>query len=335
LPYDAMQFPADWQSHSCCYLAWAVHHEWGQYVNEVKKELRNVIATIAAFEPVRLLTPAGSVDEAKQQVFGLSVDVIEAPVDDVWMRDIAPTFGRRGNELIAVDWNFNSWGSTSQRRPRSGDRLATKAAMIFKATRIQMPFTAEGGAFITDGKGTVIVTKSCLLNNNRNGSVTTEQIESYLSVLGVKKVIWLNGDPHEPITSGHVDGYVMFGESGDVLVEDVSGIGKAADQRRRQDIEILRSSTDASGNQLKIIVVAPPREDFWAYRDSLFAPSYLNAYVANGAIIAGKFGDPERDKLAQLALHSAFPSRDFRMLEINHIAAGGGGVRCLTQPVPA
>jgi len=54
--------------------------------------------------------------------------VIEAPVDDIWMRDIAPTFALRGNgrdqEIIAIDWNFNGWGGTMERPPRAGDRLA-------------------------------------------------------------------------------------------------------------------------------------------------------------------------------------------------------------------
>jgi agmatine deiminase len=69
-------------------------------------------------------------------------------------------------------------------------------------------------------------------------------------------------------------------------------------------------------------------------KHTLFAPAYLNANVANGAVITGRFGDLERDSLAQLALRHAFPGREVRMIDINHIAAGGGGVRSLTQPIP-
>lgn len=81
-------------------------------------------------------------------------------------------------------------------------------------------------------------------------------------------------------------------------------------------------------------VVAPPRLHAVSNRNELFAPAYLNAYVANGAVIAAKFGDKARDATARLALQSAFPSREVRMININHIAAGGGGIRCLTQPMP-
>jgi agmatine deiminase len=240
----------------------------------------------------------------------------------------------RKGDIVSIDWNFNSWGATWERPARSGDKLATEAAAIFGGVRVSAPFVAEGGAFVTDGKGTIITTRSCLLNRNRNPNVTASQIEQGLAEFGGRHVIWLDGNPEEPITSGHVDGYVMFGESGQVLIEDISGIDRVADNLRMRDIETLRSSIDADGKPLSVRIVAPPRPKFWNSKSELFSPAYLNAYVANGAVIAGRFGDPERDELARLALRHAFPSREVRMIDINHIAAGGGGIRCLTQPVP-
>jgi agmatine deiminase len=323
---------ADWQVHSCCFLAWAVHPEWGKNAQNVKRELRDVITTIAEYELVRLLVSPGQIDEASQQAFGQNVEIVAAPVDDIWMRDIAPTLGRRGDEIVAIDWNFNGWGSTRSRKARPGDKLAKKFA--FGDAKVNAPFVAEGGAFVTDGKGTIITTRSCLLNGNRNKGATAIDIEAGLRSLGVGQVIWLEGDETEPITSGHVDGYVMFAETGEVLVEGESGVDQVADAARARDIETLRSSTDADGNALNVRLVAPPRSRFWFGKSALFAPAYLNAYVANGAVITAKFGDDARDELARSALETAFPGRQVRMIDINHIAAGGGGVRCLTQPVP-
>jgi agmatine deiminase len=316
-------------------MAWAFHREWGRGAKDVKRELCTVVATIAEFEPVRLLTPTAQLDEVKRQSFGPNVEIIQAPVSDIWMRDIAPTFALRGKDIVPIDWNFNSWGATWERPARSGDKLATEAAAIFGGVRVSPPFVAEGGAFVTDGKGTIITTRSCLLNRNRNPNVTASQIEQGLAEFGGRHVIWLEGNPKEPITSGHVDGYAMFGESGEVLVEDISGVDRVADDIRMRDIDTLRSSIDAEGQPLSVRIVAPPRPEFWASKSTLYAPAYLNAYVANGAVITGRFGDPERDSLAQLALQRAFPGRDVRMIDINRIAAGGGGVRCLTQPVPS
>lgn len=65
-----------------------------------------------------------------------------------------------------------------------------------------------------------------------------------------------------------------------------------------------------------------------------FAPAYLNAYVANDAVVGARFGDLQRDAAARSALAKAFPGREIVMLKIDQIADGGGGIHCLTQPMP-
>jgi agmatine deiminase len=70
------RLPADSEFHSLCYLAWAVDREWKRDVNDVKRELGGLIATISEYEPVRLLTPPDQVDDAKRQSFGPNVEII-------------------------------------------------------------------------------------------------------------------------------------------------------------------------------------------------------------------------------------------------------------------
>lgn len=334
-----IKIPAEWEPHAFCFMAWAVHREWGAHVDNVKRELREVISTVAEYEPIRLLVPPDLIDEAQHQNFGSNVELVPAPVDDIWMRDILPTFALRDGAPVAIDWNFNSWGSTSLRPPRSGDRFGGVIASTFGLPTVRAPFVAEGGAFVTDGDGTIVTTKSCLLNPNRNPAIgrKTEacmaRIERGLSSVGGGNIVWLEGDSNEPITSGHADGYVLFAESRTVLVEGI-GAGRQPNHNRAADIYILSAMTDIRRCPLKVVKVLPPRQTFWRFSGSLFAPCYLNAHVANGAVITGKFGDPERDEAARRALQSVFPGREIRMLRIDHIANSGGGVRCLTQPMP-
>jgi agmatine deiminase len=317
-------------------MAWAVHREWGASTDAVKRELREIIVTVAQYEPVRLLTPPDQISEAKAQAFGDNVEIISAPVDDVWMRDIAPSFAWRGDQVVAIDWNFNGWGSTPERPTRPGDRLAGLIARDLGIPYVHATFIAEGGSFLTDGEGTIITSKSCLLNPNRNpssGRSVTQQlaeIEREFSYLGGRKIIWLEGNSDEPVTSGHVDAFVMFTAPGAILVDEWdSELNHAA------DIKALLGTRDAQNRLLSITAVLPPRQKYWRFSSISFAPCYLNAYIANGAVITGKFGDPERDEAAYDTLVESFPGRDIRMLPIDHIARGGGGVHCLTQPFPA
>ena len=46
----------------------------------------------------------------------------------------------------------------------------------------------EGGSILTDGQGTLLTTEQCLLNPNRNPSLSREQIEALLREhLGVER----------------------------------------------------------------------------------------------------------------------------------------------------
>lgn len=333
-----IKIPAEWEPHAFCFMAWAVHREWGADVDNVKRELREVISTVAEYEPVRLLVPPDLIDEAQNQNFCSNVEIVPAPVDDIWMRDILPTFALRDRAPIAIDWNFNSWGST--RRPRPGDRLAGLTRSVWEVASIHAPFIAEGGAFLTDGEGTIITTKSCLLNPNRNpgfGRSIAErmrEIEVGLFGLGARTVIWLEGDADEPITSGHADGYVLFANPGKLIVEEMEP-DFASEQTRAADVSTLRNAIDAADRPIDVTAILPPRRRYLRFSGGSFAPCYLNAYVADGAVITGKFGDPERDAAACKVLEQSFPGREIQMLSIDHIVAGGGGVHCLTQPVPA
>jgi agmatine deiminase len=336
---EAIRLPAEWEPHAYCWMAWAVHGEWRTHADEVKRELREVIATVAEYEPVRLLTPPDQIIDAKRQLFGGNVEIVPAPVDDIWMRDIAPTVAFHGDDVVAVDWNFNGWGGATGRRSRPGDRLAGFISANMALPVVHAPFIAEGGALVTDGEGTFVTTKSCLLNENRNPafgrspSERMDEIEGGLTQLGGRKTIWLEGDATEPVTSGHVDAYVLFARSGSILVEGVEPVGMPI-PNRVADIGALRAAEDARGRELEITTILPPRQSYCRFSGGSFAPCYLNAYVANGAVMTAKFGDPERDEEARKALVCAFPGRAIRMLDINHIAAGGGGIHCLTQPVP-
>jgi agmatine deiminase len=329
-----IRIPADWEPHVCCWMAWAVHKEWENWIGTIKDELATIIETIARFEPIKLLTPRSELAEAQSRFSGGNIEIVEAPVDDIWMRDIAPTFALQNSEAVVIDWNFNGWGNSRERPSRPGDRLAQSKA--FGVSRITSSIVAEGGAFITDGEGTLIATRSCLLNTNRNSAhkgVAQERIiEREFARFGIVRTIWLEGEPDEPITNGHVDGFAMFTAPGHLLIE-TAGTGPEQRCSRERDIALLRRSLDAAGRKLKVDRVFGPRQRYWRFRGPLWSPCYLNAYIANGAVITACFGDRERDEIAKEALAQVFPDREIIMLRIDHIANGGGGIRCLTQPM--
>lgn len=136
------------------------------------------------------------------------------------------------------------------------------------------------------------------------------------------------------ITDGHTDFYARFAKPGTVVAgydPDPQSFDHAV---TLQHLDILRAATDAEGHALEVVVIEGPstiREDF-ATND--FAAGYINFYVCNGAVIAPEFGDAKADAAAKETLQTLFPEREIVQLNIDGIAAGGGGIHCTTQQEP-
>ena len=186
-----------------------------------RKEVTSIANAISEFEPVWLYATSSEAAEARSMV-NENVTVKEAEVDNLWIRDLGPVF-LRGNGSsktnAAVDFNFNYWGSKS--RPTIDPTFARRIlGDDFKeVTRHQAGIISEGGALEVDGEGTLLVTDSSIINDNRNPGKSKETIEAELKrILGVQKVIWLKGVKGLESTDWHVDAFARFIAPGHVLL---------------------------------------------------------------------------------------------------------------------
>jgi len=103
----------------------------------------------------------------------------------------------------------------------------------------------------------------------------------------------------------------------------------------QKHLEILREATDAQGRKLEVVVIEGPATVRKEFESDDFAAGYINFYVCNGAVIAPEFGDATADRVAKDKLQVLFPEREIVQLNIDGIAAGGGGIHCTTQQEPA
>lgn len=294
--------------------------------DDAERELESVIRAIAEDEPVTLLTPPNQVGEATCRRFGPDVEIVPAPVDDIWMRDIAPVFAKRGSETIAIDLNFNTWDGS--RRPRPGDRLAR--IFDFGVPVIGTTFVGEGGALLTNGRGLAIATRSCLLS--RNPHLDETALTKELTQLGIHTVVWLDGDRSEPITTGHPDGFLALLPDGGVVVETI--VAGRGSRWRAGDVAMLQRAVSAGCLGRVVKFDARPIRPHPEIDGSLFAATYLNLFITRKTVLTASLGDSAQDLGAAQQLGKLFPDRSIRMLGIDTILGGGGGIRCLTQTIP-
>lgn len=202
--------------------------------------------------------------------------------------------------------------------------------------------------------GTCLTTEECLLNKNRNPHLTKEQIEDQLKAyLGVMKIIWLpRGLYGDDDTNGHIDNMCCFVKPGVVLLSWTDDETDPQYERAVEAVSVLSKTTDAKGRKLEIIKLHVPGPLYMTEKEAagLFqeeceakprlagtrlAASYVNFYIANGAIIAPQFGDQKWDDEAVRVLSKAFPNHEVVRIEgAREIVLAGGNIHCITQQQP-
>ncbi|MFF3623538.1 agmatine deiminase family protein [Streptomyces sp. NPDC002467] len=334
-PTGPRHLGAEWESHTRTFMSWpALASVWEQDLPYVREDIARVARAIAQYEYVVMMARPDQ-QAAAQKACGSGVEVIPMEVDDLWARDTVPVFIEDGGKLAGVDFNFNGWGNKQEHT--NDAQVGRKLLEKYKIPRIQAPLVAEGGSFETDGEGTLLITESSIVNDNRNPGKSRDQIEAELKqTLGVQKVIWLAGVRGEDITDAHVDSLVRFAAPGVVLLDKAfpgsppDSWSRSSDQAR----SVLSKAADARGRRLRIVDLPQPDLDKITGHGDDFVSTYANFYVANGSVFMPRFGDAKADDRARGILQEHFPKRDIVPVKIDTIASGGGGIHCSTHEQP-
>ncbi|BAN47097.1 agmatine/peptidylarginine deiminase [Metapseudomonas resinovorans] len=310
---------------------------WQGWEGAVNNCIALLAKTIAKYQPVTVLCRASQLSQAKSKCGTTNIEFLTMPLDDVWVRDYGGCFVVDGaGGLGLVDFNFNGWGG--KQTSANDTAVADPLSYEMEAAYIRSALVGEGGGIEVDGHGTAIMTESCWVNSNRNPGLSKAQIEAELKAnLGLRKIIWLPGIKDKDITDAHVDFYARFVQPG-VVIANLDNDPKSYDYAvTRKHLEILKSATDADGRKLVVHTLPPPltkRNNQYTQGNPDFAPGYINYLPINGAVIAPQFGDAAADKYCKDLLTRLYPGRVVEQVNIDPIAAGGGGIHCVTKNLP-
>jgi agmatine deiminase len=347
--------PAEFERHAGCWMLWPERQDTHRLgAKPAQKAYAEVATAICQFEPVTMCVSPAQYGFARHRLPS-QIRVVELTSNDSWMRDVGPTFVNNGETVRAVDWGFNAWGGLigGLYFPWDQDELvAQKVAEIERVDRYKAPLILEGGSIAVDGEGTVITTKQCLLNPNRNPELSQSEIETHLqNYLNVEKVIWLERGCLFDETDGHVDDLCCFVRPGVVALSWTDDKSDPQYEVSQEAYDFLMSATDAHGRRLEVHKIHHPNPVCFTAEESSgievvegafprtegmrMAASYVNFYIANGGVVVPQFNDPH-DLSALQAIRELFPQR--KVVGISNgreILLGGGNVHCITQQQPS
>jgi agmatine deiminase len=330
--------PAEWDRHSACWLAWPSHgHLWRENLAPAQAEWAALCRAIAeeGGEALDILVQDAAAEAeagaALAPVIG-QVRFHQVPVGDIWLRDTAPIFVKNAaGALQAACFGFNGWGR--KYLLPDDDRVAGRVAALSGVPRTDHAWILEGGSVDVDGEGTILTTRQCLLNPNRNPGLDQAEIEAALGDgLGAEKVLWLDEGLLNDHTDGHIDTLARFVAPGVVVcmeARDPADPNAATLDRLAAD---LAGFTDAKGRKLQVVRIPSPG----VVRDEdgeLMPASFVNFYIGNRSVVVPTYGTAY-DEEAVAALAPLFPNHRVIGRSARAILSGGGAFHCITQQQP-
>jgi agmatine deiminase len=326
--------PAEWSPHRALWLGFPSHGElWQDDLEPARAEVAALARALAdpGGEKVKLMVCGEAAMAAARAMLGEAeaIDIVAGAFGDIWLRDTGPIFLGPGE---AAAFAFNGWGG---KYILAGDEtVADQIARAQGARVTRHPFVLEGGALDHDGEGTLLTTRACLLNPNRNRGWKQADAEGALTAaLGARKVLWLGDGLMGDHTDGHVDNLARFVAPGVVCCSLAFGADDPNAQAYDAAAAALAGFTDAEGRRLKVVRIPSPGRVIDAEHRSL-AASHMNFIIANRAVIAPIYNE-RAGAMAVEALEMLFPDRAVIGLPARALLTGGGAFHCISQQAPA
>ena len=322
--------PAEWAPHKAIWTAWPfAPEEWGDALAQARVDIAAMVRVLheAGDERVCVLVNGAEAMATARAALGETATLVPAGYGDVWLRDTGPIFTGDGR---AVLFRFNGWGG---KYVMPGDELVGGlVASQAGADIIRQPFVLEGGGIEMDGEGTLLTTRQCLLNPNRNAGWDAEKAElALIGALGVEKVLWLEEGLANDHTDGHIDNLARFVAPGRVVVQAASGDDDPNADVLEEIALTLAAMKDARGRKLDVVRISSPG---LVLNDAGVAmpASHMNFLIANSAVVVPTYN--ALGEAAVEALAPLFPGRQVIGVPSMGLLAGGGSFHCITQQEP-
>ncbi len=335
-------FPAEFAPQESMWLSWPHKEEsWPGKIEKIFAPYSQFIKEVAKGQKVNI-----NVADEAMKAFALAhlekagADLSKIffhffPTNDAWCRDHGPAFlinPKAVQKKAIVKWNYNAWGDKYP--PYDLDnQIPIRIAEELNLPCFKPGIVMEGGSVEFNGKGTLLTSTACLLNENRNPHLNQAQIEKYLcDYYGVKHILWVGDGIIGDDTDGHIDDITRFVNEDTVVTVVEENKADENHEILAENLEMLKKMRLENGKQLNIVELPMPSPVIW--EDQRLPASYANFYIGNEVVVVPTFRD-KNDQKALDILTDCFPERQVIGIDSTDIIWGLGSFHCLSQQEPA
>lgn len=323
---SSLLLPAEWSRQKAIWIGWPGDlKEWPAGLTGPRREISGLVHALLPHIEIHLVAGTPEAFETAKAACPAPVSVHELPMGDIWLRDTGPVFVVSGQTLSGLAFGFNGWGG---RYILPGDTQTAEAILqVTGSPGRRHDFILEGGAIDHNGAGTLLTTRQCLLNANRNKNWNESKAEAALKeTFGATSVIWLEEGLVGDHTDGHIDNIARFIGETRILCQRPFG-----DDDPNRDI-LLQIEADLRATGLDIVTIPSPGRILDAQGEPLPA-SHMNFIFANDLVVVPVYNEAAGQR-AVLEFAALLPEHKVIGLPSRHILCGGGSFHCISQQMP-
>ncbi len=342
-PTHSACLPAEWHPQWGVQLTWP--HEdtdWSPFLDEVTDCYLRMGQEIARRGHLLVVTPhpervrallASRLSQEEMQ----RVTLCQMPTNDTWARDHGfITLLDVNGQARLLDFQFNGWG---KKFPAELDNHICRTLMAQHALagtyESHLDFVLEGGSIESDGEGTLLTTRQCLMAPHRNQPLTQEQIEKRLKEsLHVQRVLWLNhGTLAGDDTDGHIDTLARICPHDTIAYVQCTDPDDDHYEELHLMEEELKGFLTMRGEPYRLLPL-PMAEPAFDEEGNRLPATYANFLFANGAILLPTYGTPQTDQEAINRMRQAFPDYEIVGIDCRTLIIQHGSLHCCTMQIP-
>lgn len=334
--------PDESSVHEGTWLQWPHEYQYGKtYRNALDTTWIAMTAALIGSENIHIIA-YDSIEKNRIEALLIAATIPLSTIDfkiyktdDVWVRDNGPIYARdNDNNIVVEDWGFNGWGNKAAYF--NCNSVPQKIAADQGRTLINLNtlMTLEGGAFEIDGRGTLLATKSAILNKNRNKDLTLAELEANLKkYLGVTHFVWLDGAAGLEITDQHIDGFARFASPSTIVTMNEADLLNY--DVKQKDITTLYDAKNSQQQAYSFIKLPLTKNNLvtTSGENLGYKGSYVNYYITNTKVLVPVYNDLN-DALAIAIVQQIYPTKMIIGIDVRNLYANGGMVHCVTQQQP-
>lgn len=340
-------FPAEWEPHAATWIGWPHQkNDWPGKFSPIPFVYGEIARFISRAEIVRIIVEDKKHQQKAQKILNdvkadlNNIEFIPIKTDRGWLRDSGPFFIKNdeSGRLQCVHFKFNAWAKYDNYK--KDEKIPKFISEKFNLNRIVAEHNGkhivlEGGSVDTNGKGTLLTTEECLMDDKvqvRNPGFTKKDYElAFEKYLGISNVIWLGKGIAGDDTHGHIDDLCRFINEDTVVLVQEKNPADANYSALKENLERLQDAKTEKGKKLNVVELPMPSPVL--FRGERLPASYANFYFSNYAVLVPTFNDTNDPKALGI-LSELITDRPVIGIHALDLVWGLGAIHCLTKEQP-